>query len=66
MKSLIKYSDLFERYWGLAVIFSHELSQNLKNYFDGDVFLLIKKKLFDDILFEILPIRIFHYLLLRT
>ena len=58
--SLIKCYDLFERYRGLAVSFSHELSQKSKNYFDEDVFLLIKKKLLDDVFFEILPFRIFH------
>ena len=60
--SLIKCSDLFERYWGLAISFSHELSPRYKNYLDEDVFFLVKKKLLDDILVEMLPFRIFHYL----
>ena len=60
--SLIKCSDLFERYWGLVLSVGHEFSKKFMNYFDEDNFLLVKKKLLDDILFETLPFRIFHHL----
>ena len=60
--SLTKHSNLFDRYQWWATIFSDELSQKCKNYFDEEGFLLVKQKLLDDILFLILPFRNFHHL----
>ena len=57
--SLIKCYDLFERYRGLAVSYRHELSQKSKNYFDEDIFLLIKKKLLDDFCLKYCPLEFF-------
>ena len=48
----------------LGLSFNYELSQKFKHDFEENVFLLVKKmkKTLDDILFEILPFRIFYHL----
>ena len=60
---LVPCADLLGRYHDKSLSFSFPLSNRLQKYFDDeDLMLVVKKKIMNELIFEILPFRIFHHL----